>query len=302
LIPSRSIPFLLRLSVATALLYVIVRWIAPPADLLAAAAAAEPRWLLLAAALTPIGLVLQWWKWRRLVRAGLPRIGERDILSSLFAGFGLGLLTPGRLGELGRGAGWSGDRFRAMMLAGADRLVSSLVTLVAGVGCALYTVPAAWVVWAVLAVLAVGVSLRKFWGTARLASLLSALADVSRAAWVGNIVAAIVFNMLFFAQMLCLLRAAGPLSVDAVIAIPIMFALKTLLPISLMDLGVREGAAIAVLGSVGVGAATAVQASLMLFGLNVLAPGLAGLLVLFLNTRTTHLPTSTQRVEFAHVR
>ena len=76
---------------ATALLYGIVRWIAPPADLLAAAAAAEPRWLLLAAALTPIGLVLQWWKWRRLVRAGLPRIGERDILNSLFAGFGLGL-------------------------------------------------------------------------------------------------------------------------------------------------------------------------------------------------------------------
>ena len=118
----------------------------------------------------------------------------------------------------------------------------------------------------------------------------------------GNIVAAIVFNMLFFVQMFCLLRATGPLSVDAVIAIPIMFALKTLLPISLMDLGVREGAAIAVLGFVGVGAAPAVQASLMLFGLNVLAPGLAGLLVLFLNTRATHLPTSTQRVEFAHVR
>jgi hypothetical protein len=75
-----------------------------------------------------------------------------------------------------------------------------------------------------------------------------------------------------------------------------------LLPISLMDLGVREGAAVAVLGAVGVAAATAVQAALMLFGLNVLVPGLAGLLVLSLGTRTTRLPNSTQRVEFAHVR
>ena len=146
--------------------------------------------------------------------------------------------------------------------------------------------------------LVAGLSLRRF--SSRLSDRLavwrqrSALANVSRSAWLGNIVAAILFNMLFFIQMFCLLRATGPLNVEVVVAIPILFALKTLLPISLMDLGVREAAAAAVLGSVGVAAATAVQASLMLFGLNVLAPGLAGLLVLSLGTRAAPLPTSTQ--------
>ena len=298
LIPPRVIRFGLRLVVATALLSGILVWIAPPADLLAAVAAAQPRWLLSAAALTPMGLVLQWWKWRRLVRVGLPHIGERDILRSLFAGFGLGLLTPGRLGELGRGSLWPGDRLQALTLAAADRLVSSVATLVAGAACALYTFPAAWGLWAVLAVLVAGLSLRRFSSclSDRLAvwRQRSALANVSRSAWLGNIVAAILFNMLFFIQMFCLLRATGPLNVEVVVAIPILFALKTLLPISLMDLGVREAAAAAVLGSVGVAAATAVQASLMLFGLNVLAPGLAGLLVLSLGTRAAPLPTSTQ--------
>ena len=39
----------IRLAVASALLFALLRWILPPADLLAAAAAAQPRWLLLAA-------------------------------------------------------------------------------------------------------------------------------------------------------------------------------------------------------------------------------------------------------------
>ena len=69
-----------------------------------------------------------------------------------------------------------------------------------------------------------------------------------------------------------------------------------------MDLGVREAAAIAVLGPVGVTAATAVQSSLLLFGMNVLLPGLAGLLVLARGTETSSLSNSNPRVEFAHVR
>jgi hypothetical protein len=75
-----------------------------------------------------------------------------------------------------------------------------------------------------------------------------------------------------------------------------------LLPISFMDLGVREAASVVVFGSVGVAAATAVQASLMLFGLNVLLPGLAGLLLMSFGSHAVRFSPPSQRVEFAHGR
>ncbi|MDA0334756.1 MAG: lysylphosphatidylglycerol synthase domain-containing protein [bacterium] len=295
-----------RLAVAGALLYTITRWVVSPAELLENVVAADPYWLLLAAIMTPVGVLLQWWKWRRLVQASLPEIGEADILLSLFTGFGLGLLTPGRLGELGRGAHWPGARARATALAAADRLASSLVTLVAGAAWVVYYLPISWGVSCGLAMVGIGVSWRRF--GSRLAAQLAlrwdmaCLTDIPRNVWVSNSLAAIAFNVVFCLQMFCLLRATGAIALSAVFAIPAMFALKTLLPISFMDLGVREAAGVLVLGSVGVAATTAVQASLMLFGLNVLLPGVAGLLVLAIGHRTTHFSSPSQRIELVHVR
>ena len=123
---------------------------------------------------------------------------------------------------------------------------------------------------------------------------------VGRQGWQQNLAAAILFNGLFFAQMYCLLRALGPVEPQAMLAIPMMFAAKTLLPISWLDLGIREGAAIVVLGTAGVLPAVAVQAALMLFAMNVLAPGVAGLLVLCLDAPEASHPS--QRAELAHVR
>jgi glycosyltransferase 2 family protein len=294
-----------RLLVAGALLYTIVTWVTTPTELLSLVATLDPTWLLLAAALTVAGLLLQWWKWRLLVQACLPSIEESDIIRSLFTGFGLGLLTPGRLGELGRGVIWPGVRRKATTLAMADRLVSSLVTLVAGSAYAVYVMPAAWGVWVGVGAIVTGVAWRWFGSlvSARLAAFgVSSLSDVPRSAWLANTVAAALFNAVFCLQMFCLLRAAGSVPSGTLLAIPAMFALKTLLPISFMDLGIREAASVVVLGGVGVAAATAVQASLMLFGLNVLLPGLAGLLLVSLGTHTHDLPTPSQRVEFAHVR
>jgi len=290
-----------RLVVGAASLYAIVRWVVSPAELLAVATTADPEWLLLAAALTPVGVLLQWWKWRRLVQAGLPDIGELDILRSLFTGFGLGLLTPGRLGELGRGTGWPGVRRRATALAAADRLLSSLVTLTAGAVYVLWVMP---VFWGGMAGLGIGLGLailgvcwRRFGSR-----LVMSIVDVPRTSWVGNLIAAVLFNFVFCVQMFCLLRSTDVIAPGVLGAVPAMFALKTLLPISFMDLGVREAASVVVFGSVGVAAATAVQASLMLFGLNVLLPGLAGLLLMSFGSHAVRFSPPSQRVEFAHGR
>ena len=52
-------------------------------------------------------------------------------------------------------------------------------------------------------------------------------------------------------------------------------AAKALAPLGIMDLGVREGAALVVMGAHGIDGAVAVQASLLLFAMNVLPPSLS---------------------------
>lgn len=314
----------LRLAIAGGSMYAIGRWLVSPADIIAAWATMSTVWVLPAALLMPAGLALQWWKWRLLVQATLPAITEAQIGRSMLTGFGLGLLTPGRLGELGRGAAWPGVRGQAAALAGADRLVSGLVTVAIGGACALAAV---WIVHGALIALALlasvvtaGLALRclgarispaKWMG--RLLGQLTGLAAkiplrAGARAWRHNMMAAGAFNVLFFLQMFCLLRACGPLSGSGImygealvlLAIPAMFALKTLLPISFLDFGIREGAAIFVLGAAGVAPAIAVQAALMLFAMNVLLPGIVGLLTMCLDTRSaSHSP---QRTDLAHVR
>lgn len=287
-----------RLIVGALLLSAIMHWVVDPADVVTAFRSLDTGWWLLALLLMPVGVAVQWWKWRILVRTALPTIDDAQVTRSLWVGFSLGLVTPGRLGELGRGALWSGHRRQAVALAALDRTMSAAVTVtLGGFSLSLYqpTIAAALLLLAVPA----GV-----FGIRRLAkwSALEVLRQLPSSAWRSNLVGAVAFNLLFIGQMALFLDASGNASMTAMLALPMMFALKTLLPISFLDLGVREGAAIAVLSLCGVPAAAAVQASLLLFCCNVLLPGLAGWLILARQPDTDTLSHPQQGVHIAHVR
>lgn len=273
----------LRLLASALLLAGVVVYVSL-AGLFEAFATADVHWIAAAAALVPAGVVLQWLKWRALLRCVAPEVGERDVVRSLLAGFGLGLVTPGRLGEIGRGLAVPGVGRSATVLAAADRLLSSVVTVGLGALAATLAWPGRWplalaAVMALVAgaLLALGQRLaRRRW----VADLRAVLVLVSWRAWSLCAGASLLFNFVFFAQLFLLVRAAGEVPAAAALAIPVVFALKALAPVSFLDLGVREGAAVGVLGAFGVGAGAALQAALLLMALNVLLPGVAGLLVL----------------------
>jgi uncharacterized membrane protein YbhN (UPF0104 family) len=65
-------------------------------------------------------------------------------------------------------------------------------------------------------------------------------------------------------------------------SVVIMFAKTILSPLTLSDFGVREGASVFFLSRIGESAATAINASLVLFAINILLPALVGLFLLFL--------------------
>jgi hypothetical protein len=236
----------------------------------------------------PAGLVVQWLKWRALLLRAAPRLSAREVTASLLAGFGLGLLTPGRLGEVGRGLALPGLGRPATGLALADRALSSAVTLLTGGAAALILWPpgAATTAWILAGALtAAGLALGA--GAKRRPSLTgaagawtAAVRRVPGRTWFTCAVLSVLFNALFLTQAYLLLRASGAVPWQAALALPVAFALKTLLPISFMDLGVREGVAVVALAPFGIAPSIAVHAMLLLFAVNVLLPGAAGLLSL----------------------
>lgn len=274
---------LARVAVGLVLLAGVVGLTTSPQALLRTVAGLDLRFAGAAVALLPVGLVLQWWKWRVLLRAAAPEVSGADALRSLLAGFGLGLITPGRVGELGRGLILPGRRLAATQLAGADRTTSAGVTLLAGALSAsvLPGIGGGWLLGGAASVVAIGGAgwylLRRCRHRREWLEVLSA---VPGRGWAANLCGSAVFNLVFFAQFHLLLLAAGPLPPSVFWSVPAVFALKTLLPISFLDLGVREFAAVSVLGLAGVQPAVALQAALALCAVNLVVPGLAGLIVL----------------------
>ncbi len=276
-------PSFARVAVGLVLLAVVVGLTTSPQALLRTMAGLDLRFAGAAVALLPVGLVLQWWKWRVLLRAAAPEVSGADALRSLLAGFGLGLITPGRLGELGRGLVLPGRRMAATQLALADRMTSAGVTLLAGALSA-FLIPGiggGWILVGAAAALAIGGAgwylLRRCRHRLQWLEVLGAVPPLG---WAANICGSAIFNLVFFGQFHLLLLAAGPLPPSVFWSVPAVFALKTLLPISFLDLGVREFAAVSVLGLAGVAPAVALQAALLLCAVNLVAPGLAGLIVL----------------------
>ena len=86
----------------------------------------------------------------------------------------------------------------------------------------------------------------------------------------------LAFNLVFMVQFywFCVVGGVGGMAIF--VAVPAVFALKTLLPISFLDLGVREAAAVLVFSALNVAEEPALVASILVFALNVLLPALAG--------------------------
>ena len=91
-----------------------------------------------------------------------------------------------------------------------------------------------------------------------------------------------LFYLTFLLQFFLLLSAFGPVQpLSALAGIGTIMLLKTVIPpVTLGELGIREGASVIVLGHAGILPAAAFNASLLLFAVNLLLPALAGLALL----------------------
>lgn len=284
----RSVPWK-QLLISLGVVAVIV-WRVPFAGLRAAFRSLETGSLLPALFCFLILLFLRAYKWHRLMAAaGKSRI--RQSLRALFGGFALGLITPGRLGELGRCVFVrEEERAQVALLTVFDRLLD-FWALLTSMGASLFLLasrPAA--VFGVAVWLAL---LPVVMGFPALVSHLSQLAGKSRhfrrhasEAEVGMpLVSTPRFALMALGAMWAelasfffLLRAFSPTGFTTALATYPYIVLAGDLPVSFSGVGVREGAAALLLSPYAVPPIAAVDASLVWFVFAMLLPATLGAL------------------------
>ncbi len=258
-------------------------------------------------------LGFQFMKWRTLVRTLVPAAPDRMILRSLFLGFSLGVVTPGRIGEHARiacfGSHREATRSQLAALSLLDKLSSGIVTTTLGAA-ALLLLPswdlsifgdlAPLVLWSLVgyaaAMLASALlSLGLLFSPARVTGLLSrwpwlarsrrfqrvhaGMRLIGRGARLRLFLYALAFYATFICQFVLLAAGLGYYSRLSWAATAGTMFLKSLFPVSLGDVGVRELFAANLFETLGAGPELGITAAFLLFLINVLLPALAGIRV-----------------------
>lgn len=293
--PHRLFKAVLTLGVLGALAVVV-----DPSTLLASLQRAEWTWVALALLLVPLNLFLEAWVWARLLDRVPSAYAPRQIAGAVLCGCALGFWTPAQAGEYaGRSLSLpDGDRWTLSLTVFAQRMVDMTVGVVVGslvLGGCLYAnlLPknGPWLL-VLTGGLSAGGALMVFVAHPTLAHRLARAFGVSslhrRTAFferlsfrqglpvVGGTVARYV---VFTGQFVCLALALEPSgsAVAMAAAVSLTFFAKYLIPFpSLLDLGLRESGAVFFFQIFGLGAATGLNAALLLFSMNVLLPALLG--------------------------
>lgn len=267
----------------------VTLWRVPFANLRAAFRNLELRSLLLALFCILVLFVLRAYKWHCLMTAaGKPRL--RQSLRTLLGGFALGLITPGRLGELGRCLFVrKNERTEVALLTILDRALDvwALLTLVGASLFLLVPHPAAIfgvAVWLALLPVLLGfpgllAHLSKVMRRSRhfhghLAEVAAAVPPAQMPRYAIMAVGAMWAEL---ASFFFLLRAFFPTGFTTAVATYPYIVLAGDLPFSFSGVGVREGAAALLLSPYAVPSGAAVDAALLWFVFAILFPAVLGI-------------------------
>jgi len=240
-------------------------------------------------------ILVQVWKWLYILKLANSSVSFTTAFKSLLVGYPLGFVTPGRLGEIGRALYVKevsqGKTFRLFIL---DKLTNLVVILLFGaVGILILfqtqlTPVLKTFIWVILVFITVFLLYSVFFTSlVNLIGRLTKVHDFSRKNHIILLAFSLLFYFVFLVQYLLLVLNFDAINVfEASKAAASMFLAKTILPISFSDLGIREGAAVYFFGKLGVSAAAALNASLLLFLFNVAFPAIAGLPILLKTKRS----------------
>lgn len=298
---SRRIFLLLKIGLTTGA-FVALGLSVSPTEVVETVRDAQWSWVVLAALFLPLNLFLDGWVWGRLLKPVTGLLSARRLAGAVLCGMTLGAWTPAQLGEYAGRTFYlrQGDRWTVSLTILVQRMVDMAVAVDVGLVALTWalmtgTLPLStpWIVAATTGIV-VGGALTILVAAPSMADsltrwLLSGWPAVSRRTEVIRtlppkqillVVAGSLLRYLVFAtQFVCLALAFRPaVSVPTLFAITaLIFYVKYLIPsLTVLDLGIREGAAVGFFHLFGLSTAPALHAALLLFVLNRIVPALLG--------------------------
>ena len=276
-------------------------YLVEPSEIATAVAEAEYGYLAAAMLLLPLNAFLEGAAWRRVLTAAVPGAPWRKVYGAVFSGYALGLFTPARAGEFAGRALYfeQGDRWAIA----ATVFVQRLLDMLAAVGCG--TAALAWALsageldgtaWQSMLLIGVGISLalslllawpqraaryaRHIIPSERVKTHL----DFLKRMHAGRTSSAALLSgtryLVYLTQFVLLARAFSPgASLNMLYGgVALVFFAKFLLPsLTMMDVGIREGAAVFFLSvQFGLPQATSFNAAFLLFLINLVLPAALG--------------------------
>ncbi len=300
---NRRVFLWIKIGVACAVLAMMF-YTVRPRPIWEALLAARYELLIFAALLMPLNIWTQERKWSYLVKLVKPDATVAETTGSLLGGFAFGIVTPGRIGEYSRAlmikqtdplnlVGLTViDKFYnlgctaafglpalftlpwALKLA-TGYLLTSMIALLLAINllllyCALDPRPVRSLIYAAQMLLPKG---------QRIAQIMGGLDRFGMPESRVTLFWTVAHYLVFLLQYHLLINAFGKLGFITASrgAAAILFA-KSALPIAVGDLGIDQLVSVQFFGQFGVSSETAFNASLLLFGINVLIPALAGVL------------------------
>lgn len=259
--------------------------------------------LLLCVALLAANIAAEVRVWQLLLSGAGMHIGARSALRAVLAGFSAASVSPGGVGDF---AGRvlcveSGRRWLAAIALALVRIADGAIVCLVGAALAALVLPhapgpvGAWIRTVMFIAVPLGLTFAVVYsGSARagrFAALLRRWPSIHQAfdlaVQIPGSIRARAFGVamlryaVFVGQLVLALKATG--SGDATLltltaGAGSVYLLKSVAPpITFMGLGIREAAAVGVMGALGVPAASAMAASLIVFAVNLALPAVAGL-------------------------
>lgn len=298
---------IVRLIVTVLLVMFIYRFFNIQLDeLLRAIASSDKTKLWAAFSLMPLILILQMTKWYQLLKIADENIRFSDAASSLLAGMTLGIITPARLGELGR-AWFLKDvpQLKVVGLTLADKFYSTLAYFIWGLlslivffnlnyspalSANILMIAGSLFVYMLIVVSVmfprkVGktlITLNKFlFRREQIVDISLTISNLKRGKIFLLLGLATSVWFLVVTELWLLVNAFSDVGfLPGTLSASSAHFTKTLLPLTFGELGVREAATIYFFKNLGVSEVASVASALLMFSMNVLLPSLVGTLFL----------------------
>ncbi len=270
---------------------------------------AEIALILIALGLSFLNIYLQYYKWKITCIKILDEKSNSKILTSLFYGFSGGIITPMRVGEIfGRAISFKDkpfsiitlatlvDKFFPLMIVTFLGTISSLIFIYSFYKVSLYIIIALFIVlftaFYILTLLALSERfwdsmifsrLKKFKRFSNFVTQVKSLKSLDKMFFIRMTILSLLFYACYLVQFSILVSAFSHNinSLSYIWAGTLMIFIKSVIPpVSLGELGIREGASVFFLTKLGETASTAFNASIFLFLINLLLPSLVGFFLL----------------------